>query len=322
MKGYKVFDPDWSCREFKYEVGMVYEMKESPVCCYRGFHFCEKLSSCFDYYEFNPNNKVAEIEALGEIDTDGVKSCTNKIKIVREITWNAMLNMVNEGKGCTGLCNTGNYNAGNHNVGHGNTGIYNLGNINTGNHNIGSNNAGIGNVGNRNTGNRNSGNYNAGSFNIGDCNTGCSNAGERNTGNYNAGNRNTGSHNIGNYNAGDWNKSSYNAGSFNTIKPAFIMMFNRPSTWTFQDWLNSEARDLLNQIPKNVVEWVYLSDMTDEEKAANPDCEATDGYLKILDESDRGQIWWDCLTDEQKDIIQSMPNFDEKIFEEITGIKI
>lgn len=49
-----------------------------------------------------------------------------------------------------------------------------------------------------------------------------------------------------------------------------IMFFNKPSDWTYNDWLRSDARYLLNRIPKNVVEWIYSEDMTDEEKAEHP----------------------------------------------------
>ena len=101
-----------------------------------------------------------------------------------------------------------------------------------------------------------------------------------------------------------------------------IMFFNKPSDWTYLDWLNSDARYLLNQIPKNVVEWIYSKDMTDEEKAEHPTHETTDGYLKVLDESDCGQLWWNCLTKKNKDIIRALPNFDRKIFYQCTGIKI
>lgn len=87
MKGYKVFKPDWTCRGFQYSVGKTFEEDMTPSCCNRGFHFCTELKDCFSYYCFDPLNKVAEIEALGEIDTEatGRKHCTNKIKIVREI---------------------------------------------------------------------------------------------------------------------------------------------------------------------------------------------------------------------------------------------
>ena len=99
-------------------------------------------------------------------------------------------------------------------------------------------------------------------------------------------------------------------------------MFNKPSDITYQDWLKSDARYLLNQIPKNVVKWIYPDDMTDEEKAVHPEHKTTGGYLKVLDESECSQIWWDGLNNSQKEIIKSMPNFNESIFEEITGIKV
>ena len=231
VKGYKVFNPDWTCRGFQYEVGKIFEEDVKPSCCDRGFHFCKKAADCFSYYSFNSKNKVAEVIALGEVDTDGKKSCTNKIQIVREIPWQELLTIVNIGKDCTGFCNTG------------------------------------------------------------DCNT------------------------------GDWNKSSFNTGWFNTEEQK-IMLFNKPSDMTYNDWLRSDARYLLNQIPKDVVEWVYEEDMTDEEKVANPTYETTGGYLKVLDESECGQLWWGSLSDSQKNYIRSIPNFDAEIFEQCTGIKV
>ena len=301
VKGYKVFNPDWTCRGFQYEVGKIFEEDVKPRCCDRGFHFCEKAADCFSYYSFNSENKVAEVVALGEVDTDGKKSCTNKIQIVREIPWQELLTIVNTGKDCTGFCNTGNRN----------TGDCNTGNCNTGNRNTGDWNTGNWNTGDCNTGNRNTGNCNTGYWNTGDCNTGDCNTGNRNTGDCNTGNRNT----------GDWNKSSFNTGCFNTEEQK-ITLFNKPSDITYNDWLRSDARYLLNQIPKDVVEWVYEEDMTDEEKAANPTYETTGGYLKVLNESECGQLWWGSLSDFQKNYIKSIPNFDAEIFEQCTGIKV
>ena len=273
IKGYKVFNPDWTCRNFQYEVGKTFEEDVTPKCCDRGFHFCTKASDCFNYYSFNPENKVAEVLALGMVDTESgdTKCCTNKIQIVREISWQELLTIVNTGKGCTGLCNTGD----------------------------------------RNTGNRNTGNRNTG-----DCNTG-----NRNTGDWNTGDRNTGDCNTGNRNTGDWNLSSFNTGCFMTEEQK-IMLFDKPTDWTYRDWINSDARYALAHIPKNVVEWVSSYDMTDEEKEKYPTYETTGGYLKVLDESESAQIWWDGLTDGSKDIIKSLPNFDAEIFRKCTGIKV
>ena len=286
VKGYKVFNPDWTCRGFQYEVGKIFEEDVKPSCCDRGFHFCKKAADCFSYYSFNSKNKVAEVIALGEVDTDGKKSCTNKIQIVREIPWQELLTIVNIGKDCTGFCNTGNRN-----------------------------------TGNRNTGDWNTGDWNTGNRNTGDCNTGNRNTGDCNTGDWNTGNRNTGNRNTGDRNTGDWNKSSFNTGCFNTEEPK-IMLFNKPSDMTYREWIDSDARYLLNRIPKDVVEWVYEEDMTDEEKVANPTYETTGGYLKVLDESECGQLWWGSLSDLQKNHIKSIPNFDAEIFEQCTGIKV
>jgi hypothetical protein len=258
VRGYKVFNPDWTCRHFQYEVGKVFEEDVEPLCCDRGFHFCLKAADCFNYYSFNSNNKVAEVVALGAVDysEDNSKACTNKIQIVREIPWQELLTIVNTGKDCTGLCNTGNCNTGN-------------------------------------------------------CNTGNCNTGDWNTGDRNTGDRNT----------GDWNSCNQSTGCFCTVQQP-IMFFNKPSTWSFEDWLRSDARYLMNQIPKKVVEWVYSEDMTDEEKSAHPSHETTGGYLKVLDESECGQIWWDGLSEHNRNIIRALPNFDPDIFEQVTGIKI
>ena len=270
VKGFKVFNPDWTCnpngKSFQYAVGGTYEEDVKPMVCDRGFHFCEKAADCFNYYKFNPENKVAEVLALGEVDTNGTKSCTNKIQIVREIPWAELLEIVNTGKGCTGLCNSGDCNSGD-----------------------------------CNSGNRNSGDWNSGDCNSGDCNSGDCNSGD--------------------WNSGDWNKCSFSNGCFNTVSPK-IYLFNKPSEWTYQDWLNSEARYLLNQIPGDVLEYIYFSDMTDEEKAAHPEAETTGGYLKILDNSECAVIWWRGLSDRQKAVITAIPNFDKAIFKEITGIDV
>ena len=264
VHGFKVFRHDWTCspngNTKQYTCPGKFE-EEGELDVYgHGMHFCQTAADCFHYYSFNSENKVAEVIAYGEVRTDGDKSCTDKLEIVREISWDEVLRIVNIGKNCTGRCNTGNKNTGN--------------------------------------------------CNTGDCNTGNRNTGNRNTGDKNTGDRNT----------GDWNKSSFNTGCFNTEEQK-IMLFNKPSDMTYREWLDSNARYLLNQIPKDVVEWIYGEDMTDEEKAAHPTYEATGGYLKVLDESECGQLWWDSLSDCRKEIIKAIPNFDAEIFFQCTGIK-
>ena len=99
-------------------------------------------------------------------------------------------------------------------------------------------------------------------------------------------------------------------------------MFNKPSEWTYRDWLNSYARCLLNKIPGDILEYVLFENMTSEEKAAHPEAEVTGGYLKQIDNSECGFIWWHKLSDYEKRIIKTIPNFDKEIFKEITGIDV
>ena len=300
VHGFKVFRPDWTCspngNTKQYTCPGKFEEEGELDVCGHGMHFCQTAADCFNYYSFNSENKVAEVIAYGEVRTDGDKSCTDKLEIVREIPWDEVLRIVNIGKNCTGRCNTGNCN----------TGDWNTGNCNTGDCN----------TGNCNTGDCNTGNCNTGDWNTGNCNTG-----DRNTGDWNTGNCNTGDRNTGDRNTGDWNKSSFNTGCFNTEEQK-IMLFNKPSDMTYREWMDSEARYLLNQMPKNVVEWVYEEDMTDEEKAAHPTYETTGGYLKVLDESECGQLWWGSLSDRRKEIIKAIPNFDAEIFFQCTGVRV
>lgn len=306
VKGFKVFRPDWTCnptgRNLKqYTCPGKFEEEGELNVCGHGMHFCQTAADCFNYYSFNSENKVAEVIAYGEVRTDGDKSCTDKLEIVREIPWDEVLRIVNTGKNCTGRCNTGDYNTGYYNTGDYNTRYYNTGDCNTGD--------------------RNTGNSNTGNCNIGDRNTGSRNTGDWNTGNCNTGYYNTGYGNTGDYNTGDWNKSSFNVGCFNTEEQK-IMLFNKPSDMTYREWMDSDARYLLNQIPKNVVEWVDEEDMTDEEKTAYPTYETIGGYLKTLDESESGQLWWNGLSDCDKQIIKNILNFDPDIFYECTGIRV
>lgn len=133
MKGYKVFNSDWTCRGFQYKVGKTYKIKDKPVCCSKGFHYCKDLKDCFSYYDFDPNNKVAIVEAFGDIDSENnSKYCTNKIKIIEELSWEEVLRLVNTGKANSGCCNSGDYNSGNRNSGDYNSGNWNSGNYNSG----------------------------------------------------------------------------------------------------------------------------------------------------------------------------------------------
>ena len=122
LRAFKVFNPDWTCKGFQYEIGKTYKLDGTPSICETGFHACKKVSDCFSYYSFDPKNKVAEVELSGVIlGMDGDKQCASEITIIREIKWEEMLILANSGDRNSGNGNSGNGNSGNRNSGHFNT---------------------------------------------------------------------------------------------------------------------------------------------------------------------------------------------------------
>lgn len=323
--GYKIFDPDWTCLNKQYTCpGEFKEDVKLTLFGSTGMHFCLDLKDCFECYQNDPNNHCAEVVAIGKIVQDGNQCVTNHLQIIREIPWNEVLKRVNQGNGCTGICNTGDRNTGNRNTGTYNTGDWNTGDGNIGDCNAGARNTGNHNTGNRNTGdwntgNRNTGNFNTGDLNIGNRNIGTYNIGDWNTGNGNTGDFNTGNRNTGDCNTGDWNIASFSSGVFCTEEPE-ALIFNKPSGMTLRQWRDSEACYLLNQILFTPNIWVWDDDMTDEEKKAHPEYKTTGGFLKVLDASDCCVRWWESLDESDRDVIRSIPNFDAVIFKQITGI--
>jgi hypothetical protein len=293
MKGYKVFNSDWTCRGFQYKVGETYRHEGKIDICEAGFHFCKKLVDCFNYYTFDPENKVAIIEATGEIieksDCSNNKCVTNEIKIIKELSWHEVLDMVNTGKGNTGIKNTGSYNIGNFNTGDWNTGDWN-------------------------TGDWNSGHCNTGDWNSGHCNTGDCNSGDNNTGNYNK----------GNYNIGDCNLGNKKLGCFCTDdndKHETIKLFNKESDWTLDTWKNSYAFEIINNCFELTL-WVNECDMTGKEKEEHSEYKVTKGYLKELSYKEAWRNMWNRIDDKERLTFVSLPNFDKDIFKTITGIDI
>ena len=244
-KGYKVFNPDFTCRNFKFKVGETYKHNGEIEMCREGFHFCTKAQDCFRYYGFDGRNKIAEVEAVGKIltnDSDS-KICTDKIKILRELSWQEVLVV---------------------------------------------------------------------------CNSGTNNTGHRNSGDRNSGDRNSGDMNSGDRNSGDMNSGDRNSGIFNTNKPK-LRLFNKDSDWSYSNWYNSDAFNVLEKKFILTV-WVNESDMTDEEKTEHPEFYCQEGYLKEYSFIDACKNM--KLTEKEKNSFKKLPNFDAKIFKEITGIVI
>ena len=194
--------------------------------------------------------------------------------------------------------NTGNYNSGSFNTGNRNVGSYNSGYFNTGDYNSGEFN-----YGDKNTGQRNIGGYNTSDHNIGNYNTGSSNIGSYNTGNFN----------FGDYNSGDFNSGNYNTGAFNTETPK-MRFFDKETEMTMEEWHSSEAFAILSRIDFAPTEWVWGEE--------HPDHKITGGYLERINMDKAFLSWWNALNEKEKEIIKSIPNFDDEKFYQITGIRV
>ena len=309
IKGYKAFrtsdDGYLQCRDMVYVVGESYALDGKPELCERGYHFCRRLVDCYGWY--GRDSRICEVEADGTIidGADG-KSVTDHIRIVRELDRHEVLDLANVGKGCAGICNSGDRNSGNRNSGNRNSGNRNSGDCNSGD--------------------RNSGDWNSGDRNSGNCNSGNHNSGNRNSGDWNSGNRNSGDWNsgdcnFGNHNSGDWNKTVFSAGVLCTQEPE-CLIFDRPSGMTLREWRGSEAADLMDGICIDSDRWIRTEDMTDEERAAHPDFATTDGYLRRGTGKPDFAGWWKSLNDDERAVILAIPNFDPEKWKFITGIEV
>lgn len=288
VEGYKIFNSDWTSRDKQYSCPGYFEEDVVPEVCIRGMHFFTDIEFYFRLFPLEKDIHIAKVIAVGDIDEGSFTNCcTNKIFIVEEIPLKTIMGKLNPG--------------GETNIGYANIGEGNYGNNNIGDNNRGNNNIGMNNCGNYNGGNDNNGYYNTGSLNLGSYNSGNYNNGYNNTGDHNIGCNNSGYCNIGDYNTGGYNKISYSTGFFNT-KEQPIYMFNKPTELSSSMIYELEGMGLVYQLMtfyynKNVI---YSS------------------YCRKL----RNKVWHCAFTEKQKEAVLSLPNFDSKIFKEITGIDI
>lgn len=226
---------------------------------------------------FNIQFKFFKVEACEEIpDNEMVIECKD-CKIIEDISPDTVYAEINSGS---------------NNVGHGNYGNENIGIRNNGSKNKGEGNEGSKNDGKWNKGYQNKGNGNNGIYNSGDRNIGCFNHGEANTGSNNSGRNNIGSNNIGFFNIGVRNYGVFNTEGFQhdgTLSSGKkleklnkkIFMFNKPTDWTFNDFMDSKVFELL-----------FGNDLSPE----------------------------DVFKEDFRYILESMPNFDEALLHKILAV--
>ena len=175
-----------------------------------------------------------------------------------------------------------------------------------------------GNTGLFNIGRNNSGYANSGDNNSGNCNSGDNNSGYLNSGNANSGDCNSGDNNSGNANSGDWNKCDGSNGIFCTEEPT-IRIFDKDTGMTLNEFRKSKYGKALRSVKLELTKWI---EYTEEEKKEDDKKRLIGGYLKEYSYKEACANWWSELTEENREIIKSIPNFDKEKFYEITGINI
>ena len=301
MIGYKAFNGNLECRGFQFEVGKTYDTgrakEELELCSDTVFHFCRELHKIENVSDYRiSNSRVCEVIAEGDIVTDGDKYGTNKLTILREIP-REELNKYN------------NINSGNWNSGNWNSGDHNSGNMNSGDRNSGNMNSGDSNSGNMNIGDWNSGNWNSGDSNSGNWNSGDWNSGNRNSGNWNSGDRNS-----GNWNSGNWNSGNCNSGFFNTNSP-LVRIFNKETN------ISRNNINFPSFLYFDLTVWVSHDTATAEEKEAHKiDIETCGGFIKTIPYKEAFRIAWDKASKEEHAKLLKLPNWNNEIFMEISGI--
>ena len=88
---------------------------------------------------------------------------------------------------------------------------------------------------------------------------------------------------------------------------------------TFNEAAYTEWFRLLSRHDLELTQWI---EYTEEEKKESVIRQCIGGYLKKYTYKEACANWWNKYTDDEKQIIMTMPNFDADIFKEITGIDV
>ncbi len=123
VKGFKGFNEDLTCRGFQYEIGKTYKHNGEVELCRSGFHFCRKLKDVYQFYNLK-TSRICEIVADGKIIDDDKKSVCSRMRIVREVSREEILSIINIGEKNTGMLNSGDLNSGRLNSGDLNSGDF------------------------------------------------------------------------------------------------------------------------------------------------------------------------------------------------------
>ena len=120
--------------------------------------------------------------------------------------------------------------------------------------------------------------------------------------------------NSGDSNSGNWNSGNWNSGFFNSDESC-MRMFNKMTTYKRKDvkipyWCYFE-----------LTVWVSHDTATEEEKTEHKaEIEICGGFLKPINYKDAWRLAWNKASIEERKELFDLPNWDNQVFKEITGI--
>ena len=142
------------------------------------------------------------------------------------------------------------------------------------------------------------------------------NSGNCNSGNWNSGNCNSGNCNSGNWNSGNWNSGDWNSGNCNSTD-APLRIFNKETDVNRNDVI------FPNFFFFDLTKFVSYDTATDEErKKYKKEIETCGGYLKTIGYKEAWRLSWDKATDEDRRKVLNLPNWNNEVFFEISGIDV
>lgn len=154
---------------------------------------------------------------------------------------------------------------------------------------------------------------------------------DKNAWSWNAWHWNTWNWNTWDRNAWNWNTWNWNTWSWNTWdRNTWYFNIDEPKVRIFWKETDVKREDIIfpDFLYFNLTEWIYESDMTEEEKEAdeNKYYKTTWGYLKSYEYKEAFQNSYNSLSEEEKKEqtkqLKALPNFDKDIFFEISWIDI
>ena len=89
---------------------------------------------------------------------------------------------------------------------------------------------------------------------------------------------------------------------------------------TWEDWYNHPAYKASSSL--TLTAWVSVEEMTEAEKKSHSCCVEQGGCLRVYTYREAWAALWAKLSEREKNSFLTLPNFDAKKFEFITGIKV